>query len=118
MIHEWLDIPLYPVCLHVVVCEPLAQVKEIPVFSAAVIKDTDAALVLYRNEHIAIVLPEQAVSMLDVKTIAHECWHATARILYFCDVRYDVNNPEPFAYLHGFVFTAVLKAIKVRLMHE
>jgi len=72
----------------------------------------------FHNAHIAVVLSEQVVSMLDVKIIAHECWHATARILYYCDVRYDVNNPEPFAYLHGFVFAAVLKAIKVRLMYE
>ena len=40
---------------------------------------------------------------IDAGVIAHECFHLTSKIMKACDVKYDIGNIEPYAYLHGYL---------------
>lgn len=45
-------------------------------------------------------------------TIAHEVFHLTHRILEYCDVKFDKDNHEPAAYLHGHLIDKVLEMFR------
>ena len=40
---------------------------------------------------------------LEYSLIAHELFHATARIMQWCGVKYDADYHEAFAFLNGYL---------------
>lgn len=46
---------------------------------------------------------------IDALVIAHECFHLTSKIMKACDIKYDVDNTEPYAYLHGYLVNELTK---------
>jgi len=48
---------------------------------------------------------------LDAEVIAHEALHVTSKIMRECDIKYDTENIEPFAYLHGYIVKELHKIL-------
>lgn len=54
------------------------------------------------NVHAVIFTPDASM-----RTISHECFHATVGLLSAIETTLAPNNEEIFAYLHGFLFEKV-----------
>jgi len=48
---------------------------------------------------------------LNPGVVAHEAYHLTAKIMQTCDIKYDIDNIEPFAYLNGYLVQELHKII-------
>lgn len=94
-------VPLYKDTLYLIVAEdPVSKFKKMQksIFKELEIDSFHALSCYYRDKH-GIFLP------LDVEfdTVIHECFHTTMHLLHYRNVSFDINNHEPFAYLHGWI---------------
>lgn len=49
----------------------------------------------------------QDLKAMTPENIAHEASHAAIEIFDYCDCRIDVDNPEPFTYLVGWIVRCI-----------
>lgn len=113
-------VPIWNVVLELVVGDDIkkSQKKE-PRFSKMGSQDLldCAAVTMYNGWNFCIIFDTH---YLNHEIIAHECFHATHRILDYCCKEFRLKNHEEFAYLHGYLGKFVynrLKKWKIRIKH-
>ena len=101
MIRDTFIIPIYNCQVDVVVAEHVEDIAD----EAGYHHDCDGfeglTLSYPSNPSIyCVIFKELTVGAV---VIAHEAYHLTAKVMTACDIKYDIDNIEPFAYLHGYI---------------
>lgn len=105
-------IPIYGMTLELVVTDDMKKSQLKPGRFERFGKQeplNSVGLVLYADWNFCIILDSTSV---DHNTIAHECFHATHRILDYCGLKFRIKNHEEFAYLNGFISSFIYNQLK------
>ena len=107
MITEIIPIPLYFGKLTLIKAENFEEVNKKYNTSA---RDGEHASVAFRYEDDNYVIV--IISAEDLSVLAHEVVHIVNYIFKDVGIKLDLDNDEPQAYLHGWIFSQVLEFIK------
>ena len=101
MIKETFIIPIYNCQVDVVVAEHVEEVAEEVGYHHDCTGYEGLTLSYPMNPSVYCLIFKELT--VDEGVIGHEALHLTSKVMKACDIKYDIENVEPFAYLHGYI---------------
>lgn len=110
MINHTIKIPLYFQTLEIIISEDFDKAMEkYNVVNNSNFKiNDDEAFVTYQNDKIYLFIREDVSAGI----IAHESVHVCNYVFQGANIRLDIDNDEPYAYLMGWVVQEVHNTLK------
>lgn len=101
--HIRLEVPIFDLTIHLVLSEDIFAARRnlSRLFGPPPSEDYSALVSANDNMHYAMLLHPRALE--DLATVSHEMFHLTHRIMDERGFKFDIDNHEAFAQMHGYL---------------